>query len=544
MRSKNRRLLLSILLFALPGSVRAATYTASSCSESAVSTAISDENAAPVAGDIIVIPSGSCTWTTVLSSTFTVAVTIEGAGAEYPSTSCTFVPSSACTTMSGSDSTVITDNSTATSNLWLITTNYSLRVTGIAISSGEIENTGMLDIEGTSSSVRIDHCHFTATSAFVGRSIWFGGTTYGVTDHNWFTDDNADENELHFANGVDSEGYTSWSQATGFGTANWMFIENNVFDDRTVSPTNAVDDCDSGGKGVLRFNSVLNGTFQVHPTGHAGNDRGCYALEIYANAMQANDTTPYLYDLFFDSSGASLVWGNYLTSGYENVIVLISARSNPSAQGYTETATPNGWGYCGTAYNGTGSNWDGNQNTSTGYPCMDDPGRGQGDLMTGGNFPDLVNNSTSTISWLQQYLQPVYEWDNTWTPLSGYATTTFSPSSYEGTQNQDYYAYTGSFTGATGTGSGTLSARPSTCTAGPGGAYGASLTGSYGTAYWATDQGNWNQSGNGFGQGELYICTATNTWTESYEPYTYPDPLEGSSEPALSRKGMFARLLL
>ena len=66
-----------------------------------------------------------------------------------------------------------------------------------------------------------------------------------------------------------------------------------------------------------------------------------------------------------------------------------------------------------------------------------------------------------------------------------------------------------------GTGHGTLANRPTTCTTGVG--------------YWATDQGNWNASGvagpRGYSNGQLYVCTATNTWTLSYTPYTYPHPL-------------------
>jgi hypothetical protein len=74
--------------------------------------------------------------------------------------------------------------------------------------------------------------------------------------------------------------------------------------------------------------------------------------------------------------------------------------------------------------------------------------------------------------------------------------------------------FTGSPSTGPGTGYGTFANAPPTCTAG--------------VAYWATDQGNWNQSGSG-GQGQLYLCTATNTWTLSYTPYTYPHPLIAGS---------------
>ena len=126
-------------------------------------------------------------------------------------------------------------------------------------------------------------------------------------------------------------------------------------------------------------------------------------------------------------------------------------------------------------------------------------------------------------AWPQQYLEPVYLWMNT-LPAGMSGETNIQDSVT--VNNRDYYFDCGSynsscssgFTGAHGTGYGTLANRPSTCTAGPGGTYGASPTGSYGVAYFATDANN--------GQGELYVCTATNTWTPVYEPYIYPHPLE------------------
>lgn len=118
-----------------------------------------------------------------------------------------------------------------------------------------------------------------------------------------------------------------------------------------------------------------------------------------------------------------------------------------------------------------------------------------------------------------QTLLPVYEWLNSGT---GLPSPVMAADNSATVQNRDYYLYTGSFTGSTGVGSGTLASRPATCTAGPGG-------NTNGVAYWATDQGNWNVSGDGSGQGVLYVCNPTDTWTVYYTPFTYPHPLIGTT---------------
>jgi hypothetical protein len=119
-------------------------------------------------------------------------------------------------------------------------------------------------------------------------------------------------------------------------------------------------------------------------------------------------------------------------------------------------------------------------------------------------------------TWVHNALEPVYEWLNA---LPGIGQEIGPPDSSDALTihaNRDYYQYTTSFNGTSGTGSGLLSARPATCTAGPGGTFGAGppeFGGSPGVAYWATDNNT------------LYVCTATNTWTAYYTPYTYPHPL-------------------
>ncbi len=158
-----------------------------------------------------------------------------------------------------------------------------------------------------------------------------------------------------------------------------------------------------------------------------------------------------------------------------------------------------------------GSPWDGNSDYS-GYPCINQMGRGKGaDLLTGG-YPSMTNTRTGSQFWPNEASDPIYLWNNNYTnPGSG---------SYWGSnsanlvptvvqQNRDYYLECNvggtctSFTGATGVGQGLLSARPvhgvgACCTAGVG--------------WWATDTNT------------LYTSTGA-AWTTHYQPYTYPHPL-------------------
>ncbi len=147
--------------------------------------------------------------------------------------------------------------------------------------------------------------------------------------------------------------------------------------------------------------------------------------------------------------------------------------------------------------------------------CLDQAGRGAGILYSG--------SPASPASSANESLSPVYVWSNTFNGgAPSFGVQGVNSASLRVIRSRDFYVeninqvlQTNSTTPFNGTatigfGHGTLANRPTTCTTGVG--------------YWATDQGNWNQSGSG-GQGQLYVCTATNTWTLSYTPYTYPHPL-------------------
>jgi len=311
-------------------------------------------------------------------------------------------------------------------------------------------------------------------------------------------------------------GDQSWTQATGLGTSNFIFIESNTFN------SGFGNDCTKGGRFVWRFNimnSTSNAFVQTHPTGGGKRERGCRAWEIYKNLFSANSGS-YINAGFWLSSGTGVIWGNTIPSssagGGTGVRSLISGhemRYDNSTYGQCTPGSGNCWGYCGTHMGP--SAWDHNSDPS-GHMCIDQPGAGAGQLLVN-DFPNMTNSVTGTVAWPNQAAEPVYEWADAYSPVPNNPSGIWSEAeSGVVVNNRDYYLGTNdsgnpiAFNGTVGVGAGTLSSRPSTCTTG--------------VAYWATDQGNWNTSGSG-GQGVLYKCTSTNTWTTYYTPYAYPHPL-------------------
>jgi len=405
------------------------------------------------------------------------------------------------------DNTVIVDNYASSSTLLSITTGSSssfFRITGLTVKggSGSIKY-GVITLYGSSQSVRIDHNDFNPStySPSIGAVFMrLYGPQYGVMDHNLFTGSVSPYQEaINVYNGDSPNGDAAWAAASGLGGANFLFIENNTF-----NSFGAVDDCFVGGRMVFRYNTVNHSNVQTHPTGGAGDWRGCRALELYENTFNESNSTPE-YNLYFLSAGTGVVWGNSAPAGYEAFISLHSMRRNSTT--YAQTATPNGWGYCGTSFNGTGSPWDLNANATTGYRCLDQPGQGVGQLLSG-QFPNKLNTVTNSVAWPNEAQEPIYEWMDTWTEAPGYGSGfLLNTDSTAFVANSDYYLWCNassssgctSFNGTAGVGSGTYTSAPSSCKQGVG--------------YWATDQS------------QLYVCGSSNNWTAYYTPYSYPHPL-------------------
>lgn len=508
----------------LPRTGNATTYTATSCSSTHVQEAMTSASSP---GDVVEIPACAGTgWTAPVSWTAPANATLKGAGTS---------------TLGGGDVTVIVDNYAVNAALLVITINSSgtFRMTGLTIQggSGVHKDNGLLVINGPGTA-RLDHIHLNSQSyspARTSRVLHVGLGVVGVLDHSIL--DLNGTSAVHIANGTDSKGNAEWAAPSSFGGSNFFFIEDSQINGTPATFDTRIIDCYTGGRYVVRFNSFTASTMgEDHATGHASDDRGCRAHEVYGNsAVQGVGQTTPNHVLVDIGGGTAMLWGNSAPAAYKGIFNFNVTRKNDDT--YAQLPVPDNWGYCGTAFNGTGSAWDGSAVSATGYPCIDQPGRGQGDLLTG-SFPNKVNQTTGTIAYPNQALDPIYIFKNDATPVPGWGDVYYSnQTGGRVVADQDYYQQASGiqttasspFNGTTGVGWGTLANRPTTCTS--------NATTKVG--YFATDQGSWNTSAsNPYGvqqngaSGLFYQCSSPNVWTLHYTPFTYPHPLVGSAPAA------------
>ncbi len=513
-------------LFAAPLMAQPAC-TGSVCTAATLS--LADVQAAwPTAGNTnatvtVNLPSGTGLWASQLTVTVPAAVTtiiIQG----NTTVNCTGTAGTSGYACTPTDLTIIKDNITGASfGLWQINAggggaSSSIRFTGITLAGGTgiTKGQGLLLFYGPTDNLRIDHIHINENTYTGGPGSYAGrinGAILGVADHNVYDGTAGTLTQGFIASNTygDTIGYGdgTWTNATPFGTSHNFFIESSIFN------STAGEDCDLAGAFVFRYNSILNGptaSSNIHNHGTKLNirDRGCRSYEAYHNYL--HNTVGSLNAAIGSSGGPSLVWGNDF-SGYTNIAVVANPRNDGEA---TQTAPPNGWGYCGTAsinpstglQNGAGSGWDGNSPPTTGWPCIDTIGRGQGQALNGQNWPNALNAVTGTTRFPNELLEPMYLFDNT---FGGGNPLVISDISTQ--NNRDIYVDNPSFNGSTGTGSGATGSRPLSCTPGPGGTFGNSPTGTYGTGWFDTTTNT------------FYVCTANNVWTSIYTPYVYPHPL-------------------
>src|ERR1700733_1681234 len=579
------------------------TYTAASCKQSDVNAVINGPTHSAANGDTINIPSGNCSWASGITVPNNIGITITGNGTPNADPTTTGA-SSSC---SGTAITVtggITAFRMAPSY-----GNSTSRLSCMVMASGSGSGIAF-SIQGTCTStgcpnLRLDNITFNnwAGAVEVGNSygITAIGDMFGVVDHD--TVNGVTGNYLEIAEqsnasflGVGYWGDNSWALPENYGSANFLFFENNLLNDAglTDNEGNAGGvQTRGGGRVVARFNTFnitdnYNYTLNWHGTESNGRPRSGRAYEFYDNAWTCNSPTNGCPPVVNVRGGTGVMWGNTFTpaSGtfFSSALAMYTYRTQGSPSGTTWGPCDGSTGYDtndGTTYfSGTISSVSGNTITISGNPgwaanqwfvngapysvhdvaassgaeiasntsntitlridggpgaytptagdtiqilrataCIDQAGgRSKGTLYSSSCNPAGMGGNCTIVAANEAVL-PTYLWMNS--SSSGPSTLAYSDTARV-IQNRDYYLEginqaaqtnpSSPFDGTTaiGMGHGTLANRPTTCTAGVG--------------YWATDQGNWNQSESG-GQGELFLCTATNTWTLYYTPYTYPHPL-------------------
>lgn len=437
----------------------AATITAASCSATNIQTAI---NAASD-GDTVTVPSGNCSWTTSVTMPNTKGLILQGAGAGRTNI-----------TMGGNQ--LILQTSAA---------RRPVRITGFSF----IKNSGTrwdVQITGTAPNWRIDHNTFNAGNIAGGYQVRVGqddcnidSYTYGLIDNNNFTNRNfVTSIFMEWPRGTSDSvacGDWVWSQPARRGTAQALYIEDNTFSDAPGAAASQVIDCRWGCMYVLRYNAISNPWISTH-SGCTNQGRDPIWQEIYNNTF-TQPGTPYGGNQIEMRSTSGVIFGNIASSPIRFAISIDHERS------YRSDCT----GPYGGRADGTRP-WDMNISGQVAWRAMGQPGWGP---------PQATDMTNSTFAG-------VFAWGN----LNGGNVVNLSVANNNGNTSTHVKPRREYFNSAD-IPSGSLSARPASCTASPEGR----------SIYRATDKHSSGVS--------LYICSAPNTWTLHYEPYTYPHPLQG-----------------
>jgi len=440
----------------------AATIPAASCDRTDVIMAIN----AAASGDTVAVPAGICSWSSVVNMSSLKDMTILGAGIDQTVLTC---------------STVCFD----------VPNTVTTRISGFTFNESEITYSGGVAAGKT---FRLDHNKFSAPSTWRVITITGGHPVrhpMGLIDHNDFLNYGVHINGTDMSLADGPHQHQLWAEALPLGMASGVvYVEDNSF--VGTLHQNAIDG-NYAARFVFRFNTLSGVTYaEVHSV--QGANRAVRLWEFYGNTYTKSESN--WYPLAFVRGGTGVIFSNQLSANYTNDILLDNVRS---CRDVAEMV-----GKCDGS-----SSWDQNTPGMNGYACRDQVGRGADSTLWAPGSP------------YAQPLMPAYFWRNIKgesTPLSVVVGSEGEDCPVVGEDlnaahivaNRDWYNESASFDGTTGVGSGPLAARPATCAIGVG--------------FWATDQGEWNSNQSG-ADGQLYKCTAPDTWSLYYTPFFYPHPL-------------------
>jgi hypothetical protein len=351
-------------------------------------------------GDTITLPAGTFIWTS--SVRITKAITLQGAGAGQ---------------------TVVKDGVQGNPLiLWTLAANYPARLTGVEFQDGgRTSGTYVIRIFGSNtngSTFRFDHCKWNQVKGQIVPD-----TVIGVIDHNDFIGNGYLDMIRPYGsnwNGKGVYGDGSWSAATGYGSAQWLFIEDNTFSWINTALLGPVTDAYYGARFVVRHNTIYDGFVTNHGTESTGRPRGCRAMEVYGNTFIGTGKNRFAGG---SRSGGTLYHDNSI-SGYwgQAVFSLVNYRNiyaypiwggadgtnawdvNEPTVFFTGTAASNSTS-SGSSYTVTVSgnpNWTTNQ--WAGYTIRRTSNNCSVNTLT---FGWILSNTSNTITYIDNDGQPI-----------------------------------------------------------------------------------------------------------------------------------------
>jgi len=512
--------ILVVITLPIPKQIaEASTIHAASCSYEDVSAAV----ATATSGDIVMVPACSATWDGNLR--ITKGLTLQGAGAGSTIITSNYIPPN--------------PNNPSDARNFLIAyqpaspeLNETFRISGFTFDLNHHSQGIQLrnDSATAINRVRVDHNEIMNAGMAGGsaRAIMIKGTVYGVIDNNSFSG-----GDVYITSYGLNE--TSWDHLSfHYGGADCMYYEDNTF-----VITNTPHDAGAGGRYCARYNTYIHINesaglypwYDMHGNQGEGQNHATMGAEIYGNRVAM--TTNKGVGIFDQRGGKAVIYHNQvITTSSASAQVreeYADARNpttNPQPQHVSDSYYWNNWSGSRLVSGrermteiqvatGGGSNFldDSNANFPAGYG---EPDRNGLEIVAGsgaGQYRLIVDAQPTRLT-------VATPWETIPDATSQYRIV--SDCCNVIAENAQYYNHNLDFDGRTGIGCGTLTQRPATCIPGVG--------------YWATKQSCAGIEDTNVGDhpatpisGTLYQCTAPNTWTAYYTPYTYPHPLRGET---------------
>jgi hypothetical protein len=263
-------------------------------------------------GDTVIVPAGIAQWTK--NVTVSNAITLQFAGVGQSIVQDYIVCPQPNNTPGWAEGVVT----------FFTTSNKIYRLSGLEVDAGLVRSQannfvhGAVEIMGTTTGFRVDHCAFNNLN---DDAVYAYNASCGVIDHCTFYNLLGDASHavcvFHDVWANQTFGDGSWDTPVEWGTTNAVYVEDCAFTN-TIDPSWACLDSFGGAHWVFRHNTVYNGYVCNHGTESTGIDRGTRSEEVYLNTFihTSNFTTVVCF-----RSGTGVIWSNTATGFYNMATV-------------------------------------------------------------------------------------------------------------------------------------------------------------------------------------------------------------------------------